>query len=142
MGLTRAVCNHSGLGYSGFTDTLSILQFEDDAATTILGNGWRTPNVHEWQELYYHTNHTWTSCNGVFGCMFTANNGNCLFLPAAGYRSVGEVIKAGTAGCYLENRMDVGEADYAGDFRCGDHYGWGHHSRYLGYSVRAVRSAQ
>ncbi len=65
-------------------DGLTVLQSPDDAATVNWGNGWRTPSVGEWQELYNNTTHTWVTQNGVNGMLFTSPNGNSLFLPAAG----------------------------------------------------------
>ena len=38
------------------------------------------------EELYTHTTVTWTTQNDVYGCLFTAANGNTLFMPASGYR--------------------------------------------------------
>ena len=69
-------------GYNGFSDTLTILQPGDDAATANYGG--RTPTEDEWWELIDNTTILWTWQNGVRGCRFTASNGNSLFLPAAG----------------------------------------------------------
>lgn len=77
--------NNSNYGYNGFTDTLTTLLPEDDAATTNWGAGWRTPTMGEWQELLDNTTTTWTTSNGVYGRLFTATNGETLFMPAAGF---------------------------------------------------------
>ena len=93
-------CTRSDYGFNGFTDNLTILLPEDDAATANWGNGWRMPTIEEWQELYQNTTHTWTTQNGVNGRLFTASNGSSLFLPAAGYRNNSSLGDA-SRGLYL-----------------------------------------
>ena len=66
-------------------DGLSTLLSEDDAATAQWGTNWRMPTTEEWQELLNNTTGEWTTQNGVNGMLFTALNGNSLFLPAAGH---------------------------------------------------------
>lgn len=68
-------------GYHGYTDTLSVLEPSDDAATVNWGNEWCTPTQDQWVELFENTPYIVTTQNGVFGCQFTASNGNTLFLP-------------------------------------------------------------
>ena len=75
-------CNNPFHGYNGYTDTLTVLQPTDDAATANWGLGWRTPTVEEWRELEQNTTNTFALQNGVEGRLFTATNGNSLFLPA------------------------------------------------------------
>lgn len=60
-------CNNSSYGYNGFTDNLTTLQPEDDAATANWGAGWRMPTKGEWEELYNNTTCTWTTQNNVSG---------------------------------------------------------------------------
>ena len=72
-------------GNNGYTDNLITLQPEDDAATVNWGNNWRMPTQAEWEELYQYTTRNWSNYNGVGGMLFTASNGNSLFLPAAGW---------------------------------------------------------
>ena len=93
-------CNNSSYGYNGFTDNLTTLLPEDDAATANWGSDWRMPTKEEWQELYNNTTCTWTTQNGVNGCLFTASNGDTLFLPAAGYRDISSLDYAGSDGLY------------------------------------------
>ena len=45
------------------------------------------PTTEECIELFSYTTHTWTSVNGINGCLLTSkSNGNTIFLPAAGTR--------------------------------------------------------
>ncbi|MBR3492772.1 MAG: leucine-rich repeat protein [Bacteroidales bacterium] len=135
-------CNNSSYGYEGFTDDLTTLLPEDDAATANWGSGWRMPTDEEWQELYNNTTVTWTTQNGVSGRLFTAANGNSLFLPAAGYRYDSSLQYAGSRGDYWSSSLYAGSPYRAWYF----YFGSGDcnvSSGYRGYGrgVRPVRSA-
>lgn len=78
-------CNDSHYGYNGFSDLLTTLKAEDDAATVNWGSGWRMPTKQDFDELYQNTSHHFAYQNGVFGMLYLAANGNSLFLPAAGW---------------------------------------------------------
>lgn len=82
----------------------TILEYVDDAARAIMGNGWRTPTVEEWQELINGTTPTRDKVNGIGGIRFTATNGNSIFLPFAGFYS-GNQHNAQ----YNGDRLPVGE---------------------------------
>lgn len=135
-------CNNTFLGYNGFTDNLTILLPEDDAATANWGSGWCMPTIAQWGELYQNTTHTWTTQNGVNGRLFTASNGNSLFLPATGSRWRDELSRVGARGYYWSSSLYTDYPISAGyfHFRSGDYY-VNSDSRSTGYSVRAVRSA-
>ena len=138
-------CNDSSLGYNGFTDGLTILLPEDDAATTNWGSSWRMPTPEEWQELYSNTTITWTTQNGVNGRLFTASNGNNLFLPAVGCRSNSSLYDAGSEGHYWSSSLDSDDPNGAWYFYLGSYNPLGPDPisyRCYGHSVRAVRSGQ
>jgi len=133
-------CDDSSYGYNGFTDNLTTLLPEDDAATANWGGNWRMPTKAEFEELYNNTTNEWTTLNGVNGMLFTASNGNSLFLPAAGWRSESS-YGAGSGGAYWSSSLDT---DYDTNFawyfffysvNCSmrDTY------RYYGFTVRPVR---
>ena len=136
-------CNKSNFGYFGFTDNLTTLLPEDDAATANWGSGWRMPTDEEWQELLNYTTVSWTQQNGVNGRLFTASNGNSLFLPATGGRWYDGLGDAGSGGNYWSSSLytpnplnacciyfdSIGTYVYDFDYRC------------IGRSVRAVRSS-
>jgi uncharacterized protein (TIGR02145 family) len=134
-------CNNSNYGNNGFTDNLTILQPSDDAATANWGSGWRMPTQAEWKELIDNTTHTCTTQNGVNGRLFTASNGNSLFLPAAGNRWDDELNYAGSRGRYWSSSLDTDYPDgaqflffyYSADV-------YESSTRYNGQSVRAVRA--
>ena len=132
-------CNNSGYGYEGFTDDLTTLLPEDDAATANWGPDWRMPTKAEWQELLDNTTVTWTTQNGVSGRLFTAANGNSLFLPAAGYRDDSSLNDAGSYGDYWSSSLYTGYSLFAWRlyFYSGDTYVDGN-NRFYGFSVRPV----
>ena len=109
-------CSNSSYGYNGFTDNLTTLLPEDDAATANWGDNWRMPTDGEWQELCQNTTRTWTQQNGVNGFLFTAINGNSLFLPAAGYRYDSSLGSAGSGGRYWSSPLYTGNPYRAWSF--------------------------
>ena len=133
-------CNNSSYGYNGFTDNLTTLLPEDDAATANWGSDWRMPTEEEWQELYNNTTHTWTTQNGVNGRLFTASNGSSLFLPAAGCRNGSGLGSAGSWGYYWSSSLGTDSPYNAwGFYFNSDSFFVGSSYRYYGQSVRAVR---
>ena len=134
-------CSKSSVGYNGFTDNLTILQHGDDAATANYGG--RTPTKEEWEELMSNTTVSWTTRNGVNGRLFTATNGNSLFLPAAGSRWDSSLDDAGSGGYYWSSSLYTVYPYYAWYFGCSSgSQGMDGSLRYGGHSVRAVRSAR
>ena len=143
-------CNNSNYGYGGFTDPLTVLLPEDDAATINWGSDWRTPTIEEWMELYDNTTKSWTMSGDL---VLTASNGNSLILPSAGFFWDGYC-----SGCYLgdwdpypgyywssslytDNPSHAWTFSFIIDFR--DDYCLGyssHERRGAGLSIRAVRS--
>lgn len=76
-----------------------LLQAQDDAATVILGEGWRLPTVDE-VKLLEDTYTTDDNCcrmrvtvsNGVFGFTLIGPNGNSVFFPSTGRMQGTELI--------------------------------------------------
>lgn len=136
-------CNKSSYGYNGFTDNLTVLLLEDDAATANWGSGWCMPTNAQWVELYQYTTNTGTTQDGVNGRLFTAPNGRSLFLPAAGYRWANELYGVSGRGYYWSSSLYMDGPNYAWDFDFGSaDYGVDSCGRCVGLSVRAVRSAR
>ena len=138
-------CPDPCYGYNGFSDNLSTLLPDDDAATVNWGNNWRMPTAIEWSELYQNTTSIWTNQNGVNGRLFIASNGNSLFLPAAG-GSVGTLIPycymgMGFEGHYWSSSLYLSGYDTAWWFALDSvNYGpgYGGHGRCCGMSIRPV----
>lgn len=102
-------CINSTYGYNGFTDNKTELDPEDDAAYVNWGSGWRMPTKTQLQELFNsaHTTTEWTTMNGVNGSkIMSKTNGNCLFLPAAGFWDGTSLLSEGLYGDYW-SRMQI-----------------------------------
>ena len=85
MSLTK-YCTNSSYGYNGFTDNKTELDPEDDAACMNWGPNWRMPRQTQIDELRNECEWIWTTKDGVNGYEVKSQNGNSIFLPAAGYR--------------------------------------------------------
>lgn len=134
-------CSESSRGYNGFTDSLTVLQPGDDAATTNWSSGWCMPTADQWRELRRNTIITLATQNGVNGWLVTASNGNSLFLPAAGVRVDNELRGVGRDGYYWSSSLDDSPSFALYFFFETDFYGTTSVGRNYGFSVRAVRSA-
>ena len=132
-------CNNASYGNNGFSDTLTCLLPEDDAATVKWGNGWRMPTQAELKELKDNCTVTWTMQNGVTGRLFTAANGNSIFMPATGYYSGGVFYDDGSYGYYWSSSLDTDTPKYAWTFGFfSGNVDLGCDRRGLGQSVRPV----
>ena len=136
-------CTRSDYGYNGFTDNLTELQPEDDAATANWGSGWKMPSGDQIKELCNssYTTSEWTQLNGVNGRKVTSkSNGNSIFLPAAGHRWDDELYSAGSYGYYWSSSLyPILDYDaYDLGFNSGG-WNWDYYRRSGGQSVRAVR---
>ena len=109
-------CNVATCGYQGFTDEKTTLDPEDDAAYVKLDGKWRMPTAAEWAELMEKCTREWVANyngSGNAGFLVTASNGNCIFLPAAGYRysagptGVGSIGSYWTSSLYTDNPIDA-----------------------------------
>lgn len=130
-------CNKSSYGFNGFTDNLTTLLPEDDAATINWGVDWRMPTWQDWQELSQNTSSMWTTQNGINGLLFIATNGNTLFLPAT--------FDENSYGDYWSSSLSTSYPDQASyrNFHSPGYNGWTYHyDRYIGRSVRAVYDPQ
>ena len=134
-------CSQSDFGFNGFTDDLKTLLEDDDAATANWGEGWRTPTYNQWVELLSKCTPTKTTRNGVNGCLFTARNGNSIFLPAAGSYGDEELDHVGDNGSYWSSSINKAYPDGAKGFKFT--LSWNDYdiydlSREFGLSVRPV----
>ena len=74
-----------------------------DAATANLGGKWRMPTRDEMTELLQNCSWTWMQVNGMNGFKVTGNNGNSIFMPAAGgagYNQDGKYLRYYTSTQY------------------------------------------
>ena len=132
-------CTQSSFGYEGFTDGKTHLDLEDDAAFVNLSGHLRMPTDEEWIELCENCIWTWTTRNGVAGCLFTASNGNSIFLPSAGYRNDTNLYDTGSYGYYWSSCLgsDYSTQAWSLCFANGGTH-WTNYPRYWGFSIRPV----
>ncbi|MBP5381307.1 MAG: hypothetical protein J6Y39_06240 [Bacteroidaceae bacterium] len=138
-------CSMSSNGYNGFTDNLTELLPEDDAAYVNWGSDWRMPTITQFEELLKnsYTTTEWTTKNGVYGRKITSKtNGNSIFLPAAGARNDGSLGDAGSRGHYWSRTLNTSSPDKARRlyFNSSGIYTSYYSTRFSGISVRPVRA--
>lgn len=112
-----------------------------DAATANWGSQWVMPSIEQMEELKNNCTSEWTTKNGVKGRRFTGTNGASIFLPAVGYRWLGNARNhAGTQGFYWSSTLGESRTNYAFNlwFHSG-YVGTDYDNRCHGYSVRPVR---
>ena len=135
-------CNNSSYGNDGFTDDLTQLVPEDDVATQT-NSTWRMPTKKDFEELKAGTTKKWVTnykgVSGLNGRLFTGNNGNSLFIPAAGYYYASFVENAGSY-CYLwSSSFDLFYPSYACNlYFNSDNVNISNFNRYIGCSVRPI----
>lgn len=119
---------------SGKADKLIVLQPEDDAATAVLGKGWRMPTRAEAMELFTKCTFSYEKPGLV---TVTGPNGNSIDFPKTGYY-VGEKIQEAnyswcwTASMALASGTPVGSEDAIEwhEHRQGDAMRFGHKDCY------------
>ncbi|MBO4671804.1 MAG: Ig-like domain-containing protein [Bacteroidales bacterium] len=121
------------------TDNKIYLDPEDDAATAMYGDGWRTPAVVEVRELRDKCTWEWTEVNGVKGQKVTGPNGKSLFLPAAGFARNNETVDKNAWGDYMLLEKFISPFNFSSS-GFGNIKNWSG-SYYYGYSVRAVKGS-
>lgn len=108
-GETEPKSNYSATTY---TDNPTVLPPEHDA-TSILGEGWRTPTVEEYTELlatYNNSDYEWTwktiDSHSGYEIKYLGNN-NSIFIPASGYKSGTGIYVVNTLGDYWTSSIDT-----------------------------------
>ena len=109
---TWGVTEMMRLEYSTYMTGISGKK-EYDVATSMWGKGWRMPTYDHFERLK-KCSKEWMKLDGVEGLMFTASNGNIIFLPFAGWRLDTEYRQVGKNGSYWSDT----------------HIGWGREDAY------------
>ena len=137
-------CTVSSYGNNGFTDNLTELETEDDAAYVNWGADWRIPSQEQIAELINssYTTTEWTTQSGVNGWKITSKtNGNSIFLPAAGYHGSSSLNNAGTLGNYWSRTLFTSPSFASNLYFNSSSIGTARPNRCIGSSVRPVRFA-
>ena len=124
--------------YSGEEDPLAA---SADTATQVWGSSWHTPTYDQYDELTANTTYEWTTINGVNGGKFTAQNGNFVFFPAAGYYNNSGQFDVGSSGLYYSSTPYGGSFANAFFFDSGEVYVSDFNITEMGSSIRPVMDA-
>ncbi len=136
-------CTSSSYGNDGFTDGKTELDVDDDAAYVNWGPAWRMPSLEQLNELRTNCTWTWTTMNNVNGYEVKGENGNSIFLPAAGVRYDSSLNYAGSFGEYWSRSLgESGPYDAWGLYFDPSYISTSSGRRYYGFSVRPVRLSE
>lgn len=122
-------------------DGLSKLELADDAARANMQGKWRLPTVKDFNELLEYTTVQWQQRKDrMSGCLFTSKqNGNTLFLPAAGYIEGNGIFGDEEMGYYWTADVCQHDDDAAWYLKfVGPHLQLRTHNRIHGCAIRAV----
>ena len=136
-GETEEKSNYSGDNYNWNFIGSEISGTSYDVAHVKWGDGARMPTLDEVKELVNNCTFKYGTYNGVSGDYVTGPNGNSIFLPFAGCRSIDALYPEGYYGCFWSGTyVDDFDACY---LYCGkDHGSWSGYDRSYGHSVRPV----
>lgn len=140
MNTMTKYCTRSNIGT---LDNKTELEPMDDAATANWGVEWQMPSLEQLEELINsnYTTTTWTTLNGVYGWMIVSKqNGNRVFLPAAGYRYDTSLKGVGSGGRYWSRSLYTSNSSGGrGLYFDSSKVSTGDYDRCDGRSVRPVR---
>ncbi len=122
-----------------YSNNPTTLPLSADAAHVNWGGAWRMPTEREFDELLAYCSWLWVTQNEANGYKVTGQNGNSIFLPAAGYRDGSSLDYYGSRGYYWSSLLDTSYPSYAYYlYFDSSGYSWSNSGRYYGRSVRAV----
>ena len=115
---------------------------QDIANVATQGKG-TLPTAAQFEELFRLCQTEWTEQDGVAGYLVTAQNGNSIFLPAAGKRVASEQSEQGSRGYYLTGTVNPTNPQFAIDYEFTATTGVrSSRAVYEALSARAVSTAQ
>ena len=100
-------------GHNGFTDNLTELEPDNDAATVFWGEEWQMPSEEQLKELINnsYTKTDWRAQNDVPCLRITSlSNGNMISLPYAGYKYETNLYRSGS---YWSRSLDLEDSHFA-----------------------------
>ena len=124
-------------GQSDYSGTENPLATSADTATVEWGGNWHMPTKAQCEELTANTTYEWTTIDGVNGGKFTAQNGNYIFIPAAGYYFSGSLGNVGRYGYVWSSTPNGSGYAYNLYVYSGGKGMYGNY-RFYGFSVRPV----
>lgn len=114
-------------GYFGFGDVHGVMnttitknyaeadvyRTASDVAYNAYGGRATLPSADDFKELFTKCSKEWVTVDGVNGYRFTGPNGNSIFLPAAGSRTVNDIAGQGIDGMYATGSLVGAGSKYA-----------------------------
>ena len=107
-------------GDSDYSGTENPLATSADTAAQVWGGNWHTPTTTQFMELTANTIYQWSTINGISGGKFTAQNGNYIFIPAAGGYLDGSQTSVGEFGSVWLAYSDPSKSNKAYNLYCVD----------------------
>lgn len=112
---------------SGVSTSISTADYTSGdiyrTASDVANKAWNgkvtLPTAADFEELFTMCSKEWTEVDGVQGYKLTGPNGNSIFLPAAGSRTLNSVSNAGVNGVYGTGSANAADNSYAIAFRFG-----------------------
>lgn len=139
LNMTKYVVQSNTSSNFGAVDHIQTLELVDDVANTEWGGDWRMPTNEEWYELAVSCTWVWTSRNGINGYEVIADNGNSIFLPAAGSKNYSTLFNANACGYYWSSSLYEAKANNAYHLYFDSTTGnTTYRYRYYGHTIRAV----
>lgn len=142
---TQKVSNAYQWATYTYTSEQGMIDIGDDISGTVYdvahvkwGGSWVMPSFAQIQELLDNCNHEFASVNGSLGVKFTAQNGNCIFLPAAGFMWVGDLYDGRCAYWSSTLSQEIREAYILFTYLDHDFFKNAKEERSHGLSVRPV----
>ena len=139
----------SNLQSAGWVTSDGVLAPRHDAAHVKWGGGWRMPTIAELSGLYNKCDWTWTTMNGVKGCLIRGRDAfaaNSIFIPGASYGSQSSLHCYGYDygfGSYWSSEPRSNNSSSSGSLNFGPGYVFyfttGERYRWYGFSIRPVQ---
>lgn len=134
--------SNSALQSEGWITADGVLAPEHDAARKHWGGNWRMPTRQEFVDLMQNCDLTWTTLNGVEGCIYRGKgdySSASIFLPCAGDVDGSWLNGSGSNSSYWSSVPFSDDSAYYLFFDWGRHASMYAGSRYYGQSVRPLQ---
>ncbi|MDE6079581.1 MAG: hypothetical protein K2G35_05920 [Duncaniella sp.] len=113
---------------SGVSTSVSVSDYATGdiykTASDVANRAWNgkvtLPTAADFEELFTLCSKEWTVEDGVAGVRLTGPNGNSIFLPAAGSRTISEVSADGVNGLYATGSINPSDERFAVSFSFGE----------------------
>lgn len=94
-----------------------IYKTASDVANRAWSGSVTLPTAADFEELFARCSKEWVEVDGVGGYKLTGPNGNSIFLPAAGSRTINTVSEDGVTGIYATGSINPSDSRFAVSFR-------------------------